>query len=183
MNYDFSRTKNRIEEVEDWFKNEISLLRTGRASPALVENIQVDYYGTKSPLKSIASISVEDARTLAIKPWDKEAILPIQQAVGGSELGVQAVPEKDVLRIIFPELTEERRESLLKLLKDKLEEARISLRREREEVWRDIQDKEKEKEISEDDKFRLKDELQELVDGGVKKLEEIASRKEKEVKS
>lgn len=182
-NYDFSNFKKSVEETEEWFKNEADLLRTGRATPALIENIKVDYYGAKNLLKSIASISVEDARTLRVKPWDMEAIMPIEQAVGASELGVQAITEKDLIRVVFPELTEERRQSLLKLLREKLEEAKISLRREREEVWRDIQDKEKDKEISEDDKFRFKDALQDFTGGAVKKLEEISSKKEEEIKS
>lgn len=180
--YDFSNIKKRVTETENWFKEETSLLRTGRATPALVENIRVDYYGSKSPLKSVASISVEDVRTLRVKPWDSEAIMQIEQAVRASELGIQPITEKDVVRIIFPELTEERRKSLLKILYDKLEEAKISLRRERDDVWRDIQDKEREGEISEDEKYRYKDELQEIIDMAGKQFEEIADKKETEIK-
>jgi len=182
MSYDFSKIKKRAEETIEWFKNEISLLRTGRATPALVENIKVDYYGAKNLLKGIASISVEDAKTLRINPWDKDAINQIEQAIRSSELGIQPVTENDTVRVIFPELTEERRKSLLKVLSDKLEEARVSLRREREEVWDDIQEKEKNKEIGEDDKFRFKDDLQKIIDEANKKLEEICAKKELEIK-
>jgi ribosome recycling factor len=157
-------------------------LRTGRATPALVENIKVDYYGAKNLLKAMASITVDDARTLRIKPWDIDAISQIEQAIRSSELGVQAIAEKDIIRVIFPEITDESRKALLKILAEKLEEARISLRREREEVWRDIQDKEKEGDISEDDKYRYKDELQNFIDAAVKKLDKITSNKEKEIK-
>lgn len=180
--YDFSKFNKKADETEEWFKNEISLLRTGRATPALIENIKVDYYGAKNPLKGIASISVEDARTLKVKPWDTEVILPIEQAIRASNLGIQGITEKDVVRVIFPELTEERRKALLKVLSEKLEESKISLRKERESIWRDVQDKEKNGEISEDDKFHLKDELQKLVDQLTKKLEGLTSAKEKELK-
>jgi len=182
MVYDFSNIKKRAKETEEWFKSEISLLRTGRATPALVDNIKVDYYGVKNPLKSIASIGVEDARTLSVKPWDVEALIQIEQAIRESALGIQPITEKNIVRIIFPELTEERRSSLLKVLNEKLEEAKISLRRERDEVWRDIQDKEKAGEVGEDDKFRFKDDLQKIVDGVNKELENITSKKETEIK-
>lgn len=183
MAYDFSKFKNKATDTEEWFRGEIALLRTSRATPALIENIKVDYYGSKSPLKSVASISVEDAKTLVVRPWDTDSLMPIEQAVGASDLGVQAITEKDMIRVIFPDLTEERRQSLLKLLREKLEEARISLRREREEVWRDVQDKEREGEISEDDKFRCKDELQKMIDDASKKLQDVADKKETEIKS
>lgn len=182
MAYDFSKFKKKAADTEEWFNGEIALLRTSRASPAFIENIKVDYYGGKSPLKGVASISVEDAKTLVIRPWDTDSLLPIEQAVGASELGIQAITEKDTIRVVFPDLTEERRQSLLKLLSEKLEEAKISLRREREEIWRDVQDKERRGEISEDDKFRHKDELQEMIDDYNKKLQDIADKKETEIK-
>jgi len=183
MAYDFTKFKNKASDTENWFREETALLRTGRATPALIENIKVDYYGAKTPLKGAASISVDDARTLSVKPWDTDSLLPIEQAVSGSELGVQAIVERDIVRVIFPELTEERRKSLLKLLSEKLEEAKISLRREREEIWRDVQKKGKEGELSEDDKFRCKDELQKITDKAQEKLEELARRKQVEIKA
>lgn len=182
MKYDFKDFKKRVQEVEGWFKDEIALLRTGRASPVLVENLKIDYYGAKNPLKSVATITVEDARTLRAKPWDSGALSQIEFSVRNSELGIQPVVDKDAVRIIFPELTEERRIALLKLLSEKLENARISLRREREEVWRDIQDKEREGEISEDDKYRHKDELQKIIDDAGKIFEVLVSKKEQEIK-
>lgn len=181
MTYDFSKFKKKAEETENWLKNEFFLLRTGRASPALIENIKVDYYGAKNPLKSVASISVEDAKTLRVRPWDTDAILPIEQAIQNSGLGIQAITEKDMVRIIFPALTEERRKTLLKVAREKLEEAKIALRRERDEIWRDIQDKERAREISEDDKFRHKDELQKIIDAATKKFDGMTETKEKEM--
>ncbi len=183
MNYDFSKFKRKAEETELWLKNELALLRTGRTSPALIENVKIDYYGTKTPLKSIAAISIEDARVLRVKPWDAESLLQIEQGLKSSELaGVQAIVEKDVVRVIFPMLTEERRKSLLKVLSEKLEEARISLRKEREETWKDIQEKEKRKELSQDEKFRFKDELQKILDKYQDQMDVLAKKKEEEIK-
>jgi ribosome recycling factor len=180
-NYDFSKIKKRGEETKEWLKNEMSLLRTGRATPAIIENLPVDYYGAKSPLKGLASITVEDARTLGVKPWSQDSVLQIQQAVNGAGIGLQAVPDKNFLRIVFPELTEERRKSLLKILSEKLEQAKIAMRRERDEAWRDIQKKEKDGEIPEDDKFRFKDELQKITDASNDAFSEMAAKKEKEI--
>lgn len=183
MPYDLSPVKKKLPEIKEWLKKELSLLRTGRASPALLDNIVVDYYGAKQPLKHLGAISAEDARTLRIKPWDTSLIHQIEQEIRYSNLGLQPIAEKDSLRIIFPELTQERRKALLKVIGEKLEEARISLRKLRDEHWRDIQDKEREGKISEDEKFRLKEELQKLVDGTVKEMEEMVSAKEKEIQN
>jgi ribosome recycling factor len=181
MPYDLAPVKKKLPEVEEWLKKELSLLRTGRASPALLDNIVVDYYGAKQPLKHLGAISIEDARTLRFKPWDASSIPQIDQTIRMAGVGLQAVAEKDSLRIVFPELTEERRKTLLKVVGEKLEEAKISIRKIRDEYWRDIQDKEREGKISEDEKFRLKDDLQELVDDIQKGMEEMTAAKEKEI--
>ena len=183
MAYDFSRIKSKTEETKNWFKTEISSLRTGRANPAVVENILVDSYGSKMPLKHVAAISVDDARTLRVTPWDASILKNIESAVSASNLGIQPIADKQSIRITLPELSEERRNSLLKILREKLEEARITMRKERDEVWKDIQEKERNGEIPEDDKFRFKDELQKIIDRGVEELEEIAGKKEQEIKS
>ncbi|MBU4223652.1 ribosome recycling factor [Patescibacteria group bacterium] len=183
MPYNFSIIKNKAEKIKEWLKNEISSLRAGRANPALIENIMVESYGSKMPLKHISAISVEDAKTLRVSPWDASALKNIEAAIGASNLGVQPIVDKQTIRIILPELSEERRKSLLKLLGEKLEESKISLRKDREEVWKDIQEKEKKGEIPEDDKFRFKDELQKIIDKTSEELEEIAERKEKEIQA
>lgn len=183
MVYDLSPIKKKLPEIEDWLKKELSLLRTGRASPALLDNINVDYYGAKQPLKHVGAISTEDARTLRIRPWDISLIRQIEQEIRNSSLGLSAIAEKDSVRVIFPELTQERRKALIKAVSEKLEQARISLRKIRDEYWRDIQDKEREGKISEDDKYRLKDDLQELVDATMKNLEQMSETKEKEIQS
>lgn len=181
MLYDFSKIKNKSEEIKNWFKNEINSLRTGRASPALVENILVDSYGTKTPLKHVASINVEDAKTLRVTPWDVSVLKNIETAISASSLGIQPISDKQSVRISMPELTDERRKSLVKILREKLEESRISLRKERDEIWKEIQEKEREGEIPEDDKFRFKEELQKIIDRANEELSEIAKRKEQEI--
>ncbi|HDH04016.1 MAG TPA: ribosome recycling factor, partial [Candidatus Campbellbacteria bacterium] len=164
MAYDFSRIKNRGEEIKEWFKKECAVLRTGRATPTIVENLQVDSYGAKVPLKQIASIGIEDARTIRITPWDTSALKNIEHAIAVSNLGAQPISDKESVRVRLPELTEERRKSLVKILNEKLEEAKISLRQERDEIWKNIQEKERDNEISEDDKYKFKDDLQEIIE-------------------
>ena len=181
MVYDFSQVKNGGGRIKERFKAEIAALRTGRANPALVENLPIDSYGVKTPLKHLASISIEDARTIRITPWDASVIKNIEHSVSVSDLGIQPITDKQSIRISLPSLTEERRKSLIKTLSAKLEEAKISLRLEREKVWKDIQEKERNGEISEDDKFRFKDELQKIVDKNSEELETIAKNKENEI--
>lgn len=180
--YNFSLFKKRSQEIEEWLKKEIGVLRTGRANPAMVENIHINYYGKKTPLKHIASISVLDARSLAIQPWDKEILATLEADIRLSGLGIEPIMEKNSLRLVFPELTQERRTSILKILKEKLEEAKISLRKTRDENWRDIQNKEKAGEITEDDKFRFKDELQKELEKAYEAFDNIAEKKEREIK-
>ncbi len=183
MSYNFSQIKKEAEEVKEWFKKECSVLRTGRATPALVENLLVESYGSRTPLKHIAAIGVEDAKTLRISPWDSSSIKDIEKAITVSNLGVQPIADKDSVRIRLPDLTEERRSSLVKILYEKLEEAKISLKLKRDEVWKDIQEKQREAEITEDEKYRYKDDLQKIIDEAVEGLEEMAERKEEEIKN
>lgn len=181
MIYDFSSLKKKLTEIKEWLKKELSLLRTSRASPNLLDNIHINYYGQNTPIKHLSVITTEDARALRIKPWDTSLIPAIEQEIKYSDLGLQAVVDKDSVRVIFPELTQERRRALLKVVSEKLEEARISVRQIRDEYWRDIQNKERESEISEDDKYRLKDELQKIVDEITENFEEMGALKEKEI--
>lgn len=181
MSYNFSSFKKRGDEIAEWLKSELSSLRTGRATPALIEKVQVSSYGALQQLKQVAGISVEDAKTLRVSPWDKNLIGEVQNAIDKANLGVSCSPDDTGLRVKFPDMTEENRKKMTKLVNERLESAKVSLRKEREEVWNDIQQKEKEKEIGEDDKFRLKDELQELTDEYNKKFEEAAEKKEKEI--
>jgi len=183
MAYDFSAIKQRLDEIADWLSGELSSIHTGRATPALLDKVTIEAYGARSPLSHVASIGVEDPRTLLVTPWDKGQIKDIEHSINNANLGVSVSVGDAGIRVFFPELTSERRQSFIKIAHERLEDARISVRKTREEAWSEIQDKEKTGEISEDDKFRSKDELQKLVDETNKKLEEATERKEKDIMS
>ncbi len=183
MAYDFSSLKQKITETEGWLKKEFQGIRTGRATPALLDGIQVESYGARVPLNQVGNVGVEDPRTLRISVWNAEQIKDIEKAIADANLGVGVSSDEKGVRVTFPELTTERRDTLIKLAKGKLEEARISLRNERDDVWQDIQKKEKEGELSEDEKFRYKDEMQKLIDEANKSLDILSDKKEDEIKN
>ncbi len=168
-------------EVWSWFEGRIASLRTGRATPALVEHILVDAYGSKQSLRAIATISIPQPQTMQIQPWDKSLIPEIERAIVASSLGVNPVSETGMIILRMPALTEERRKELAKILGTYTEEARIRLRRERDEAWKKIQSLEQKGTLSEDEKFRLKDTLQKKLDEWKEKIEEGSARKEKEI--
>ncbi len=182
MAYDFLHLKQKIEDTEIWLRKEFQGIRTGRATPTLLDNIQVESYGSRVPLNQVGNVGVEDARTLRVNVWNAEQVKDVEKAVTDANLGVGVSSDENGVRVTFPELTSERRDMLIKLSKDKLEEARVSLRNERDNVWNDIQKQEKNSEISEDEKFSYKNEMQKLVDNGNKSLDEIGKKKEEEIK-
>lgn len=163
------------------FGEEAAKIRTGRAHPGLVENLSVDYYGTRTPLRQIASISIPEARQILITPWDKGSLVLIEAAIRESDLGLNPGNDGVALRITLPTLTEETRKDFVKALNQRAEEARIVVRNVREDIWKDIQDLEKSGDISEDDKFSGKDELQKVVDEYNQKLETLRKKKEEEI--
>ncbi len=181
MSYDFSSFKKKLQGAEEWLASEYTGVRTGRATPAILDNVYLESYGTRTPLKHVASISIEDAKTIRVAPWDKSQIKGIEKAISEANLGLSASSDSFGVRVFFPELTSERRTSLLKVVGDKMEHARVSVRAERDEVWSEIQTQEREGEITEDDKFHLKEEMQKMVDSANAKLEQMAERKEKEI--
>lgn len=181
MSYDFNPLKNRIEEVEKWLLSEYQSIRTGQATPAVLDKVSVDSYGTMSPIKNIANVGIEDPRTLRVAPWDASQIEAIEKAITIADLGLSVVNDGKGIRVIFPELTGESREKIAKIAKQKLEDARVSLRKEREDAWNAIQQAEKDGEINEDEKFRNKEEMQKMIDEANKKLDEIEQRKEEEI--
>ncbi len=183
MTYDFSSFQSRTAEIEEWFKKELSLLRTGRATSAILDSITVDSYGSQTPIAHVGSIAMEDARTLRVAPWDKSQVKAIEAAIQKANLGLSVSTDDAGLRVIFPELTGERRAQIIKLLNNKLEDARISIRKEREVVLTDFKAKEKDGELSEDEHFRAKEELQKLIDAANTRFEELAAKKEKEIQS
>jgi len=181
MNYDFAPLKKKSAGVREWLLKEFSGIRTGRATPALIENLEVDAYGSKNIISHIASISLEDPKTLRVAPWDKTHIPAIQNALSRANLGISASADEIGIRVKFPTLTEETRKSITKIVRERLEEARISLRKERDNVWEDIQTKERGKEISKDDKFRFKDEMEKIISESAHLFEEAAKKKENEI--
>ncbi len=173
--------KQSFENAVAHFSDEAAKIRTGRAHPGLVENLMVDYYGTRTPLRQIASISIPEARQILISPWDKGSLVLIEAAIREADLGLNPGNDGVALRITLPALTEETRKNLVKALNQRAEEARIAVRNIREEIWKDIQEFEKAGEISEDDKFSGKDELQKVVDEYNQRLEVSRKKKEEEI--
>lgn len=173
--------KQKANNTIEHLKSELASLRTGRATSALIEDLEVDYYGAKTPLKAMAAIGNPDPRTLTIQPWDKSALPAIEKAIQSSSLGINPIADRDVIRLSIPSLTEERRKELVKLLGRYVEDARITVRKEREDSLRAIDAQFKNKEIGEDDRFRQRNEIQKIVDEINKKIEEIAAAKEKEI--
>jgi len=176
-----SNAKPKTEKGIERFKEEISKLRTGRANPAMVEGLSVEYYGAKSPLKQVASINVPEPRLIVIQPWDKGSLVYIEKAVNEAQLGLNPVNDGQVVRIAIPPLNEERRLELVRTLGKYAEEAKVAVRKAREEAWDEIQDMVKDGKLAEDDKFRGKDMLQKNVDEYNGKIEEIREKKEKEM--
>lgn len=183
MAYNFNSFKESVKAKETWLAGEFGGLRTGRVTPAILDSVQVESYGSRMPIAHVAAVSIEDAKTLKITPWDSSMVKAIEKAIQIANLGVSAVPDNTGIRLSFPDLTEDRRKSLVKIVKTKLEEARVAIRQERDKTMNDIQAKEKAHEITEDDRFRLKEELQKLVDAANKNLETLAEKKEAEIMS
>jgi len=181
--YNFSPFKARIVEIEEWLKKELSLLRTGRATSAILDSITVDSYGSQTPIAHVGTVAMEDARTIRISPWDKTQTKAIESALQKANLGLSLSTDENGLRVIFPELTGERRAQIIKLLKDKVEDARISLRKEREDVISDFKRQEKDGDLSEDEARTSKEELQKFVDLANAKFEAMAGVKEKDINS
>jgi ribosome recycling factor len=181
MAYDFSELKQHIQDTKEWLKGEYLGIRTGRAAPALLDSVKVDMYGSKMPINQVGNVTVEDARTLRVIPWDQSQIKTVESAIASADLGVSASADERGVRVNFPELTAERRQQLQKLVNDRLEQARISVRNARDEVRSDIQKQEKNGDLTEDEKYRHLDELQKLVDDANTELEDMAQRKHADI--
>jgi ribosome recycling factor len=174
-------TEDKMKKAVDSVTREFSEIRTGRASPSLVEGLHIDYYGTLTLLKQLASISVPDAHMIVIQPWDVTAIGEIEKAIMKSSLGITPSNDGKLIRLSIPPLSKERRQELVKVVHNMSEEGRVSLRTIRREAKESLEKLEKDKVIPEDDKFRGIDELQKLVDKYIAKIDEILKNKEKEV--
>ncbi len=173
--------RQRMSKSVDALQDDLLSIRTGRASPALVERLPIEYYGTLTPLNQMASIAAPEPRLLVIRPWDPSSLSEIERAILKSDLGLTPMNDGVLIRLSIPRLTEERRRELVKVVSRRVEEARISVRNLRRDALQDLKDFEKEKMISEDDFFRGKDRVQELTDEFIEEIDEIGKRKEEEV--
>ncbi len=182
MQQTIDKTKPEMEKVIDFFKQEMQKLRSGKASPNLIEDIVVDCLGSKLPLKQIATISCPEPRQLLVQPWAREYLEGIEKALQQADLGTSPIVEGEMIRISLPSMTTEFREKLIDKVSQKAEETYQTLRKWRDEAWKDLQDRFHKKEISEDDKFRGKEELQKLIDEYHKKIEDIKEKKNQEIK-
>ena len=171
----------RMQKCVQVFQADLKKMRTGRAHPSLVEHLKVDYYGSEAPLQQVASISVEDARTLTISPWEKTMVGPIEKAIHKSDLGLTPMTAGTVIRVPLPPLTEERRRDITKVVRQDAENARVSIRNVRRDVLADVKELLKEKEISQDDERKAQDEIQKLTDRHIAEIDQLLGAKEKEI--
>ena len=181
MNNFLESHKEDFAKAVEHLKGELSSLRTGRANASLVENILVEAYGVKTPIRGLANITVPDPKTLVIEPWDKSVIKDMEKAIQMANTGINPVNEGTKIRLSMPQMTEENRKDMIKILGQKLEQARISLRNVRETVKDEIAKAEKDKKIGEDEKFRFQAELEEFVKEKNEEVKVIGEKKEKEL--
>jgi ribosome recycling factor len=181
MAYDFSKLKGHIKDTEEWLSREFSSIRTGRASATLLDGIKPEAYGAKTPLQQLASIFVEDARSIRIVPFDKGNSKAIEKALTEADLGVGIMVDDQGLRVTFPELTAERRTMLQKHAGEKCEQARVTLRGHRTDAMKELEASEKEGGMGKDELARLKDEVQKLIDGCQSSLDAMLKRKNEEI--
>jgi len=175
MAYNTQNFKTELKKIEEWLSKEYGQVHTGRATPIILDSVMVESYGSHMPIKNVAGITIEDPKTLRIAPWDKNQIKGIETAITAANLGLSVVSDSDGVRVIFPMLTTENRSKLVKVLKEKLEEARISVRQERQAEMDKLAD------LSEDEIKRGKEDIQKAVDEGNNNLEAIFNKKEAEI--
>ena len=176
-----AQAKKQMEESINYLQDELKKLKTGRAQTALIEDLLVEYYGSKTPLKQLATLNTPEATLITIQPFDKNSFKNIEKAISESKLNLTTNNDGELIRIKIPPLTEERRQELAQVLNQKIEEVKVSFRNIREEAFKKIKEMENDKQINEDDKFKGKDELDKLVDKFNKQINEIKENKEKEI--
>ena len=177
----YSEMETKMKKTIEALKREFATLRAGRATPSLLDKVDVDYYGTKTPLKQLANISAPEPRLLVVQPWDKGAIADIEKAILKSDLGLTPNNDGNMIRISIPQLTEERRKELVKFVRKKTEEGRVAIRNQRRDANEQLKALEKGGKISEDDLRRAQEEVQKITDQNIKVLEEVLAEKEKEI--
>lgn len=171
----------RMDRTLEAFRRDLGQLRTGRATPSLIENLAVDYYGSATPLKQIASISAPDARAILVQPWDKAALREIEKSLQRSEMGFNPSNDGSVITVPIPPLTNQRRQEMVKLLRRKAEEGKVSVRNVRRDGLETLRRLERDKAISQDQNRRAQEQLQKVTDGHTKQIDETASAKEAEI--
>jgi ribosome recycling factor len=176
-----SQAEQKMRKAVDVVREELAMLRTGRASPKLLERVEVDYYGTKTPLNQLAGISVQEARLLVVSPYDRNAMSAIEKAIQASDLGINPTNDGTVIRLAIPSLTEERRKDLVKVAREKAEDGRVAIRNVRRHAKDEMERLQKKGEVSEDDLMRVEKELQKLTDTHVEEVDELVAGKESEL--
>lgn len=174
-------SKQRMEKAIDVVSQEFAKLRTGKATPALLDGIKIDYYGQSTPLKQVANVSAPEPRLLVVQPWDKSMLGDIEKEIIKSDLGLNPTNDGIVIRIPIPQLTEERRKDLVKVAKKIAEEGKVAIRNVRRDANEKLKKSEKSSDISEDDMHTGQDKVQELTDASIKKIDEMLEHKEKEI--
>ena len=173
--------ERRMQKAVEALKQDLSAIRTGRASLALIERINVDYYGTPTPINQVATISIPEARLLVIQPWDKKMLTDIEKAIQRSDLGINPNNDGQVIRLNVPPMNEERRRDLVKTLHKKLDEHKVAVRNVRRDVQDKLRDREKKKEVSEDELKRSIEKLQKLTDRFIDEMDKVGKTKEQEI--
>jgi ribosome recycling factor len=170
--------KDRMGRAEDALKRELATIRTGRATPSLVDHVRVDYYGAQTPINQLATVAAPEARLLTIQPWDRKSLGAIEKAIQKSDLGLNPTNDGSMIRLVLPQLTEQRRKELTKLVQRRVEDARVAVRNVRRDAQDDLKKRERSKEISEDEHRRGSEQLQKLTDQEIASLERIGQQKE-----
>lgn len=181
MSYDFSNTLVQKSTILDWLKSEYRSISTGRATPQVLDLVHIDMYGSRTPLAHAAGITIEDPRTIRVAPWDKSVLGQMEKAINDANLGLSVSADAEGLRVHFPSLTTETRTKLVKLLKDRLEDARVRVRAMREETNKAIDGEAKDGLYGEDEQRKYREDMQKIVDTANQELEECFQKKEKEV--
>ena len=181
MSYNFSEAEQKKADILEWLAGEYRSIQTGRATPQVLDLVHIDMYGSRTAIAHAASVTIEDPRTIRVSPWDKAIIRDIEKAINDADLGLSVSSDDAGLRVNFPALTTETRQKLVKLLKDRLEDARIRVRSLREDINKDVDAKSKGGEYGEDERMRYREDMQKVVDLANAELEALFQKKEKEV--
>jgi len=181
MSYDFSNVNTQKNAITDWLKSEYRTIQTGRATPQVLDLVHIDMYGARTQIAHAGSVTIEDPRTIRVAPWDKSVIGQMEKAINDADLGLSVSSDSEGLRVHFPSLTTETRSKLVKLLKERLEDARVRVRALREETNKNIDARAKEGEYGEDEQKKYREEMQKIVDSANQELEDLFQKKETEV--